>query len=190
MNSNFFKHIRIINRHRAFVRKACFKMGIPWRGLVHDLSKYSPSELAIFKYYTGNRSPHENCREKLGYSPSWINHFHNNKHHWEYWCETNENGEWKPIKMPYKYVIEMFCDFLGAGKAYEGKSWTTKSPITYWTKMCEGKRLMHKDSLFLIKSLLETFKTFNNELDFYSWYKKERAFLKVRYKSGYTTTLR
>lgn len=186
MNNKFFKHVSTINKHRAFVRKACFKMGIPWRGLMHDISKYTPAELAICKYYVGNKSPHDNCREKIGYSPSWINHFHKNKHHWEYWCETNVKGEWVPIKIPYKYVIEMFCDFIGAGKAYIKDSWTTTSPLDYWKNMCEGKRLMHKDSLFLIKNLLEKLATFENEHDFYTWYKKEQSFIKLVYKLGYT----
>ena len=85
MRGNLRKHLRTIRTHRRYVRKACFKMGIPWQGLIHDLSKYSPTELSIYKYYTGNRSPHQNCREKLGYSPSWNHHYHRNKHHYQYW---------------------------------------------------------------------------------------------------------
>lgn len=34
---NFKKHLTTIMKHRRYVRRACFKMGIPWQGLVHDL---------------------------------------------------------------------------------------------------------------------------------------------------------
>lgn len=80
-----FKHLKTIRIHRKYVRKICFKMGIPWQGLVHDLSKYSPTELSICKYWTGTKSPHAVCRSVLGYSPSWTHHYHKNKHHWQYW---------------------------------------------------------------------------------------------------------
>lgn len=88
----FFKHLKIIRIHRKYVRKACFKMGLIWQGLTHDLSKYSLTEMSICKYYSGTRSPHQNAREKLGYSPSWIHHYHKNKHHYQYWWT------WKSIK--------------------------------------------------------------------------------------------
>ena len=83
--NKFFKHLKIIHTHRKYVRQMCFKMGLYWQGLVHDLSKYSPVELSIYKYYNGKRSPHQECREILGYSPSWIHHYHKNKHHYQYW---------------------------------------------------------------------------------------------------------
>lgn len=38
------------------------------------------------------------------------------------------------IEMPYNYVLEMICDWIGAGKVYEGKNWTNKSPLTYYEK--------------------------------------------------------
>ena len=90
--TNLIKHLNIIRTHRKFVREACFKMGLFWQRLVHDLSKYSVIELLICKYYSGTRSPHQNAREVLGYSPSWIHHYHTNKHHFQY------GWTWKSIK--------------------------------------------------------------------------------------------
>ena len=37
-------HFKTITRHRHQVIRNCFKAGIPWQGLRHDLSKYSPTE--------------------------------------------------------------------------------------------------------------------------------------------------
>ena len=38
------KHFNLITKHRWIVFKLCVKAGIPFRGLLHDLSKYSPTE--------------------------------------------------------------------------------------------------------------------------------------------------
>ena len=43
MKSHFFKHLHIVNKHRWEVFKLSCRVGIPFRGLVHDLSKYSPA---------------------------------------------------------------------------------------------------------------------------------------------------
>ena len=42
----FRAHLHTVNRHRRLVRHYCFKLGLVWQGLAHDLSKYSPTELA------------------------------------------------------------------------------------------------------------------------------------------------
>ena len=179
--NNLFKHLKLIGTHRKYVRKACFKMGLFWQGITHDLSKYSFTELAIAKYYTGTRSPHDACREQLGYSPSWIYHFHRNKHHWEFWCETAFDGTWNPIKIPYRYIIEMFCDFVGAGKAYNSSNWTTAAPMEYWEAKCKGKRLMHTDSVNLFEKLLIHMQNASTESDFYKWYNQNKVELMKNY---------
>ncbi len=179
--SALFKHLKLVHTHRKYVRKACFKMGIAWQGIIHDLSKYSLTELKICKYYNGKKSPHDTCRGQLGYSPSWIYHFHRNKHHWEFWCETTSDGVWNPIKIPYRYIIEMFCDFVGAGKAYNEDNWTTSAPMEYWEAKCKGKRLMHNDSIKLFEYLLWHMKKATTEQDFYVWYNENKTWLKNNY---------
>ena len=37
-------HFKTITTHRILVMQGCFKMGLYWQGLTHDLSKYSPTE--------------------------------------------------------------------------------------------------------------------------------------------------
>ena len=184
--SNFWNHIRTIIIHKKYVRKMCFKMGIPWLGLVHDLSKFSIEELKIAKYYDGTRSPHEVLREQLGYSPVWRHHYSKNKHHWQYWLDIQDwPDKVMAAKMPYKYVIEMFCDMVGASKAYGRKKekWEEQEVWSYWEKACEGKRLMHIDSEYLIKKLLKLFAQLG-EKEFLSWYKKSKKILKKEYNNG------
>ena len=34
-------HFKTITTHRILVMQGCFRMGLYWQGLIHDLSKYS-----------------------------------------------------------------------------------------------------------------------------------------------------
>lgn len=180
--SNLIKHIKIIMNHRKYVRKACFSAGLYWQGLVHDLSKYSLTEMLICKYYSGTRSPHQNAREILGYSPSWIHHYHTNKHHFQYWWDEDEEGKIIPMKMPFKYVIESFCDMLGASKAYNPDNWSPDLLKCYWDQKCKGKRIMHEKSTNLVELLIVKLVELG-EKDFFVWYNECKMFLQTHYES-------
>ena len=181
--SKLFKHLRTIHNHRKYVRGMCWKMGLFWQGLFHDLSKYSIEELKMCKYWTGKGSPHQACREAIGYSPSWIHHYHKNKHHFQYWWDEDELGKIIPIKMPYKYVIESFCDMVGASKAYNPKSWEPKMLYNYWVDKCVGKIIMHPESTYLVHKLIWILYQ-KGEKEFLLWYKRSKDYLKSSYESG------
>ena len=121
--SHPFRHYRTITKHRHRVIAHCFRAGIGFRGLFHDLSKYSPTEfLPGAKYYQGTRSPNEREREALGYSAAWMHHKGRNRHHFEYWTDLNmQTKRYEPVKMPVRYVKEMFCDRVAASKIYQGR---------------------------------------------------------------------
>ena len=177
---NLIKHLKVVRTHRKHVRNTCFKMGLYWQGIVHDLSKYSITELLISKYYIGTKSPHQVAREVIGYSPSWIHHYHTNKHHFQYWWDEDEEGKIIPMKMPYKYVIESFADMVGASKAYNKDCWTEGLVLSYWQNKCLGKRIMNEESIklldFLIIKLCEL-----GEPVFYNWYCLNKSTLQVNY---------
>ena len=42
-------HLKTINKHKYYVTMLCFKCGLYKQGLLHDLSKYSPTELIQLK---------------------------------------------------------------------------------------------------------------------------------------------
>ena len=70
---NAKSHFRTITAHRHKVMEHCFRAGIGFQGLFHDLSKYSPTEfIPGMKYYQGDRSPNEKERETIGYSNAWM----------------------------------------------------------------------------------------------------------------------
>lgn len=128
---NAVKHFIVVTKHRWVVFKLCLRVGEPWRGLVHDLSKYSPTEFFEgVKYFNGKHSPIVDCRKDIGYSKAWLHHKGRNKHHAEYWFDPF-SPEKTPI-MPYKYVAEMLCDKLAAGIVYKGKEWTKEYELQYW----------------------------------------------------------
>lgn len=86
--SGAVKHFRTITRHKLLVMQKCFRVGLYRQGLLHDLSKYSPTEFLVgMKYYQGNRSPNNAEREDTGVSLSWLHHKGRNRHHYEYWVD-------------------------------------------------------------------------------------------------------
>lgn len=128
---NAIKHFNLITHHKWIVFKLCCKIGMPWRGLLHDLSKYSPTEFREgMKYYVGDYSPITEARRKKGYSEAWLHHRGRNKHHIEYWVDYGA-PEVTPI-IPYPYAGEMICDKLAAGIVYQGKKWTKEYELAYW----------------------------------------------------------
>lgn len=179
---NLFRHLRTVHTHRKWVRKYCFKMGLYWQGLTHDLSKYSLTELSMCKYYTGKKSPHQVARETLGYSPSWIHHYHTNKHHFQFWWDEDEEGKLIPMKMPYKYLLESFCDMLGASKAYNPDNWQPQMLLDYWNNKCVGKRIMHEASVRFLDAQIKNLVNCGEEA-FFEWYKNNKDFLKNAYES-------
>lgn len=144
--SNIFKHFHTINKHRWKVFKLSIIAGIPYRGLMHDLSKYSFSEFwEGVEFYQGDRSPIIACKRKNGYSKAWLHHKGRNKHHPEYWLDPDRNLDIQKIVMPYKYVAEMVCDTLAAGIVYSGKSWTNKTQLEYWINHSKDNSVLNND---------------------------------------------
>lgn len=131
---HILKHFITITKHRHMVIKHCFKAGIGFQGLFHDLSKYGPEEFfAGAKYYQGDRSPNEGEREAIGYSKAWMHHKGRNKHHFEYWTDYDrETKKMKGMPMPSNYLIEMFCDRVAASKIYQGKNYKDTSALEYF----------------------------------------------------------
>lgn len=151
----YFEHFKTVCKHRSYVLKECAACGIIWQGLIHDLSKFSIIEfISSARYFQGTRSPIEAEKEELGYSKAWLHHKGHNKHHWEYWTDFADDGSIIANKIPVKYVIEMCCDWIGAGKAYNKEKWTTSTPIEYYYKVRAG-RYFHSDTEALLVYSLE-----------------------------------
>ena len=156
------KHFITITRHRWLVRGGCFRIGLYWQGLIHDLSKYSATEFGVgAKYYQGVRSPNAAERDDKGYSEAWMHHKGRNRHHYEYWTDMNKATRvYEPM------------DRRAACMVYQGKNYHPSSALEYFDKSRE-KELMHpqtKQELGYILTMLaekgekETFRFLKHEV--------------------------
>lgn len=149
---NFVGHLSLVLRHKWRVFINCCKCGIPFRGIVHDLSKFTPVEFfESVKYFQGNRSPIGACRRATGKSLAWLHHKGRNKHHMEYWLD-GECAE-HPL-MPYKYAVECMCDKLAATRTYAGKNYSRDLPLMHWRKYgskvgCNPRTMKFAEQVFL-----------------------------------------
>lgn len=138
--------------------KNCFRVGLYKQGLLHDLSKYSPTEFLVgCRYYQGTRSPNNAEREATGYSQAWLHHKGRNKHHYEYWLDYSVKPDEGIVgqKMPIKYVIEMFMDRIAASKTYQGSNYTDLHPLEYYERgAAKLGNMIHPETAALLHGLL------------------------------------
>lgn len=154
MNSNIKKHFVTVCNHKKYVFRNCVKAGIPVRGILHDLSKFSPTEFfESVKYYQGTRSPIDACKEANGYSNAWLHHKGRNRHHYEYWQDNFDYGG-THLQMPYKDALELVCDYLGAGMAYSKDSFTYEGEYAWWENKKKGHIAMHPQTLLFVEYML------------------------------------
>ena len=154
-----WKHFKTITHHKYLVMQGCFRVGLYWQGLTHDLSKYTPTEFGIgMRYYQGTRSPNAAEREEKGYSEAWMHHKGRNRHHYEYWTDLNPiTRRYDSVPMPRKYLVEMIMDRIAACKTYQGDAYTPGSALAYFEKSME-RNLMHpelKQQLYYLLTMLK-----------------------------------
>lgn len=151
-----WKHFCTITYHKYLVMKGCFAVGLYCQGLLHDMSKYSWTEFRVgAKYYQGTRSPNNAEKEDVGYSSAWLHHKGRNKHHLEYWLDYGFPPDKRitGMRMPEKYVVEMFMDRIAACKVYMKEDYHDIAPLEYYER---GKTIMilHAESMELLETML------------------------------------
>ena len=151
---NTFRHLGKILKHKYWVFYYCRKAGITWRGIKHDLSKFSPTEFwESVRYYQGNRSPIDACKEDKGVSKAWLHHKGRNSHHYEHWVDNLDNGG-IALQMPFKDVLELICDYLGAARAYLGKEFSFQKEWEWWLNKSNKPLFMHSHTKAFISLTL------------------------------------
>lgn len=149
---NLYNHWKTIHTHRKWVKRYCFLAGIPWRGLTHDLSKYSSTEFfESARYWTGFSSPITEAKKAQGYSRAWLHHKGRNRHHWAYWTDNYSEGTTTHL-MPCNDFVELVCDFLGAARAYCGEDFSYKKEYEWW---CDDREKGNKGMHPLNKKMLD-----------------------------------
>lgn len=153
--SRVYQHFVLITKHKWYVFKNCLKAKIFWRGIKHDLSKYSPTEFwESVKYFTGDKSPIDNCKADKGYSKAWMHHKGRNSHHYEYWQDNFDNGG-QALQMPFKDAIELVCDYIAAGMAYMKDNFTYKSEYEWWLNKSKNNIAMHPNTKRFVDIMLK-----------------------------------
>ena len=130
----WFGHLKTVLLHKYWVFRYALTAGIPFRGLLHDLSKFSPAEFGqSVRYYTGSRSPIHYVREANSFSTAWLHHRGRNRHHFEYWVDNTARGGLITVPMPFPCALELICDRLGAavqdGNGKFHTLWAPPAPI-------------------------------------------------------------
>lgn len=146
-----FQYLWYVLRHKWFVFVECCKLGIPWRGIVHDWHKFLPSEwFAYVNFFYESDGTKKQRRDKTGYYKpddtgdsafdlAWFLHQKRASHHWQSWCFPDTNGKIKIIAMPHESCLEMLADWRGAARA-QGLHIDS---IPEWYKMNKDKMHLH-----------------------------------------------
>lgn len=126
----FLKYASYVVRHKWFVFQETCGLGIPWLGLIHDLSKLRSDEFWPYArfFYGPEAKPR---RDSTGYykltdtgdsafDRAWFLHQKRNRHHWQWWVLPLDDGGTRALPMPDPYRREMLADWRGAGRA-QGK---------------------------------------------------------------------
>jgi len=136
-------------------------MGVYWRGITHDLSKFLPSEFIPYaKYFYGDYGINNKCpakwlsrtvmKVKNDFDFAWLLHQKRNKHHWQYWILREDDGDTKIFEITNKYTKEMICDWDGAGMAISGKNNTEE-----WYLKNRDKMQLHPNTIEFINRRLK-----------------------------------
>lgn len=147
-------YLKYLLRHKWFVFIACIKIGAsPWRGLVHDLSKFRLSEWLPYArcFYAPDGS--KQYEKGPDFTLAWNDHQKRNKHHWQYWLVTWDGGATEPLPMPHKYILEMVADWMGAGRAITGK-WEVKE----WYRKNKDNIRLHYETRKVVQCILSCVK--------------------------------
>lgn len=134
------QYLSYVLRHKWFVLIECWGMGLFWRGLVHDLSKFTPAEwFSYVRYFYGDGDA------ELDFDMAWNHHQKANDHHWQYWVLFNDDGDVKVLPMPLKARAEMLCDWRGAGRALG------KPDTLAWYSANKDKMQLHPETRIWIE---------------------------------------
>jgi hypothetical protein len=153
MQANAVRHIgygRYILRHKWYVFLEACRLGIPWRGLTHDLSKLRPDEWGPYAdYFYGGRFPDGSWGGAMyvpnavaeAFDRAWLLHQKRNDHHWQWHVLREDSGATKLLPLGDAQRREMLADWRGAGRAITGKDNTRE-----WWLRNRDKMLLHDET--------------------------------------------
>lgn len=154
-------------RHKYWVFLACCRRGVPLQGIVHDWSKFLPSEWWPYVDFFYGTLVDDLTRNQaivqLGHDPflsasdrkdafdlAWLRHQHRNPHHWQHWILKKDDGGTESLEMPMRFVREMLADWEGAGRAIVGQN----SNMPAWYMANRHKIILHPATRWRVENEL------------------------------------
>lgn len=142
----YFHYFLYVLKHKWYVLVECWKHGLYWQGIIHDLSKFRPSEFIPYAqhFFSEENYPHE----EVLFNRAVLHHYNRNKHHWSYWVQRDRDDHSQPLVMPKKYVKEMICDWQAMGKIHGNNA-------ADWYYKVKDSILIHRTTEIRIENTLD-----------------------------------
>ena len=161
----YFKYLHYLLLHKWYVGQECWRRNLWFRAIVHDWSKFLPSEFIPYaRYFYGEWTIANNFygearnyilngiyQEKVeqDFDIAWLLHQHRNSHHWQHWVLREDSGGTKVLQMPYPVCMEMVSDWIGAGRAINRTTPDPADPCKEtrnWYIANKEKMLLHPET--------------------------------------------
>lgn len=151
-------YLRYVLVHKYWVAVACFRLGIPLRGLAHDLSKLRPGQMSAYArhFYAPDGTPVSGVFDAHGrltadsdehFRIEHLRHVTRSPHHPE--AHVAESGDGRvPRPMSRGLVLEMLADWWSVSRVRG-----TGSPSVWYS---ENRDLIefHEDTRRMVESML------------------------------------
>jgi hypothetical protein len=162
----FFQYLSYVLRHKWYVLIECWKRGLFWRGIAHDMSKFRPSEfIPYMEHFYGRKK--QVWRDSTGYYKptdtgdrdfdyAWFLHQKRNDHHWQWWVLPEDEAGVVLLPMSESARLEMVCDWIGAGKARgcSSPSYDRYRETRKWYTANSSKLQLHESTRAWVEKIL------------------------------------
>ena len=141
--TKYWRYLRYIIVHKWRVMIECWREGLYWQGITHDLSKLSRVEFGPYaRWFFGHEA--RSSERELAWERAWRHHQHRNRHHRNHWVIDPDRRQATP--MPRRYIVKMFCDWRPSGT---GDAGGTKD----WKPKLSEKTILHPSTLRVIERM-------------------------------------
>lgn len=134
---------------------------------LHDKSKSSIVEYGPYDNYFYPKGKLDQ-KAIADYKFAWLNHIHENPHHWQYWVLINDDDGVEALPMPRRYILELLCDWMSFDIIYIEPDFTSIEP--YGTFKLNASKLKqywkdHENTMILHPSTRSSINYMINKLE-------------------------
>ena len=141
---NDLKYFKFLLLHKWYVFLECCELGIPWRGIKHDMGKFRPKAFRAYAKRFAAGNGYENY-DDTGYLYVFVDHLRRSQHHWQYWLYVRNNGEIRYLEMPDNAQKELLADLRGSSRHYG-------TDVTNWFFVHIDEFHLHSETMLWLKA--------------------------------------